>query len=185
MALFSGKIIEAHYIDTEYSIVEVLYTGDDGNLYSHALRVDPHNQEWLDLLAEGWNLDKLADGTAEYKRASSASFNSSVNSLAKELVKELLTKESETLSKLEEKALNKLNRLNELEYESRKSEIASTTDAYEHILSKNEDKDELFKFKLWALEQEIVKNADKDVKSSIRKVTKITEGFSILNNLLG
>lgn len=183
MALFSGKIIEAHYIDPEYSVVEVLYEGDDGKLYSHALRVDPNNQEWLDLLAEGWNHDKLADGTAEYKRVSSADFNRSVHDLAKAMVKELLASETEKLSMLEEKALIKLNKLNNLEYEARKEEDLSQQDVYAYILDRNEDKDELFKFKLWALELDMVKNTDKETKAMIRKSQSILEGFSLIYNL--
>jgi hypothetical protein len=185
MALFSGKIIEAHYMDPEYSLVEVLYTGDDGNVYSHALRADPNNQEWKDLIADGWDQDKLAEGTAEYKRGSAADFNTAVNSVAKEMVNQLLVKETERLSKLEEKALNKLNRLNNLEYENRKAEVASSTEVYDYILKVNEDKDELFKLKLWALEHEIVKTADKETKSAIRKATKITQVFSLIDTLLG
>jgi len=184
MSLFSGKIIEAHYIDHEYSIVEVMYTGDDGNVYSHALRADPNNQEWKDLIADGWDQDKLAEGTAEYKRASAADFNAQVNSLAKELVQQLLVEETEKLSKLEEKALGKLNKLNNLEHDVRKERIALTTNFYSYILENNKDKDEIFKLKLWALEQEFVKTADKETKSAIRKATKITQVFLLIDKLL-
>ena len=184
MSLFSGKIIEAHYIDHEYSIVEVMYTGDDGNVYSHALRADPNNQEWKDLIADGWDQDKLAEGTAEYKRSSAADFNTQVNSLAKELVQQLLVEETEKLSKLEEKALGKLNKLNNLEHDVRKERIALTTNFYSYILENNKDKDELFKLKLWALEQEFVKTADKETKSAIRKATKITQVFLLIDKLL-
>jgi hypothetical protein len=52
-------------------------------------------------------------------------------------------------------------------------------------MSINTDKEELFKFKLWALEQEAVQNSDKDVKSKIRKCTNIIEGLFIVNELLG
>jgi hypothetical protein len=90
MALFSGKIIDARYIDLEYSLVELTYTGDDGNVYAHALRVDENNQEWLDLLAEGWDQERLLDGTAEYKRQASADFNGQVNELARKLAKEMI-----------------------------------------------------------------------------------------------
>lgn len=184
MAIFSGKILTAHYIDPEYSIVELTYTGEDGGVYAHALRVDPNNPEWQALLEDGWDQDKLAEGTAEYKRQSSFDFNTQVNSAAKDMVKEMLAQETERLSKLEEKALHKLNRLNNLEYNARKVVDLADQNIYEHIISHNEDKDELFKFKLWALELEAVKNSDKEIKSKIRKVAKITEGIVLIHNIL-
>lgn len=184
MAIFSGKIITAHYINPEYSVVELTYTGDDGNVYAHALTVSEDNPEWKALLEDGWDHDKLAEGTAEYKRQSSFDFNTQVNSAAKEMVKEMLAQETERLSKLEEKALNKLNKLNNLEHDARIAADVANQDIYNYILNHNEDKDELFKFKLWALELETIKNSDKETKSKIRKVTKITEGMSLLHTVL-
>ena len=55
---------------------------------------------------------------------------------------------------------------------------------FDHLWDINENKDELFKFKLWALELDMVKNSDKAIKSSIRKATRISQGISILENLI-
>ena len=51
---------------------------------------------------------------------------------------------------------------------------------YDFIRDNNENKEELFRFKLWALEQDIVKAADRDLKSSIRKSKSITSGMANL-----
>ena len=51
-------------------------------------------------------------------------------------------------------------------------------------MNHNEQGDELFKFKLWALEQEFVKSAPKEVKSKIRRVKRITQGIAILDDLI-
>ena len=55
---------------------------------------------------------------------------------------------------------------------------------FDFIFSVNEDKEELFKFKLWALEQDVVKAADKKIKSSIRKAKRITEAMAILDSII-
>ena len=55
---------------------------------------------------------------------------------------------------------------------------------YDFIRYNNESKEELFKFKLWALEQDVVKKSDKSIKSSIRKSTRITSAMAIYNDLL-
>jgi hypothetical protein len=187
MALFSGKIIDARYIDLEYSLVELTYTGDDGNVYAHALRVDENNQEWLDLLAEGWDQERLLDGTAEYKRQASADFNGQVNELARKLAKEMIGMKEleEQKTALESKISNQEKTLLSLDQNIKIRTNQANSGVYDHIMSINTDKEELFKFKLWALEQEAVQNSDKDVKSKIRKCTNIIEGLFIVNELLG
>ena len=184
MALFSGKIENAYYISEDYSIVEVIYTGDDGSKIVHVLESDENHPDYKDLLAEGWTVDKIADSTAEYKRSRSLAFNTAVNSAAGTIVKEMLAKESEKLATLEQKALNKMNKLNSWEYDVQQKDAAVGTAAFEYILAKNSDKEELFKFKLWALEKDFVKSASKETKSKIRKVTKMSEGIALINELL-
>lgn len=183
MAEFSGKIIEVHYMDTEYSIVEVLYEGDDGKVYSHALRANSENKDYQDLLAEGWDTDKIIEETVASKRAQSAAWNLQVNAAAKTLVDELLAKKSDTQSDFDVLSLAKVSNLNEQEYEKRKEAELNGTDIYNFIVDKNANKDELFKFKMWALELDFVKNKDKETKAALRKVQTITAGLSMLNEL--
>lgn len=183
MAEFSGKIIEVHYMDTEYSIVEVLYEGDDGKVYSHALRADSENKDYQDLLAEGWDTNKIIEETVASKKAQSATWNIQVNAAATALVKELLTKETEKLSDFEKLALSKLSESSYYQYEKRRNSDLEGQDIYNFIVNKNTDKDELFKFKLWALELDFVKDKDKETKLKLRKVQTILEGLSIISDL--
>ena len=55
---------------------------------------------------------------------------------------------------------------------------------FDYLFGVNEDKEELFKFKLWALEQDVIKEADKKIKSSIRKAKRITEVMAVLDSIL-
>jgi hypothetical protein len=184
MALFSGKIIEAHYIDHEYSIVEILYAGDDGNVYSHALRADPNNQEWKDLIADGWDQDKLAEGTAEYKRQTSASFNIEVNAAAKLIVNEILVSERKAIIKKVQNLTEKEKSLENLDRSTRNKTQDMLSEVWSHVLEQNTDKDMLFQFKLWVLEQDFIKNATKEEKSAVRKAMKISQIFGLIDKYL-
>lgn len=55
---------------------------------------------------------------------------------------------------------------------------------FDFIIDKNYEKEELFKLKLWALELENVKNADKSIKSKIRKSKSIINVMSVLNEIV-
>lgn len=186
MALFSGKIIEAHYIDNEYTLVEVLYEDDNGNLCSHALRSDPNNQDWKDLIADGWDQEKLLDGTAEYKRQHSAAFNTEVNAVAKALAQEMVG--MKVIQEEKEKLLSEVDKtkktLLDLDRTAKIRTKAVDGELYDYLLNENSNKEELFKCKLWALELELVKDASKNVKSSIRKATRITQVMGIVDKLI-
>jgi hypothetical protein len=80
-------------------------------------------------------------------------------------------------------SLAKLSNLNAEEYEKRKEAELEGQNVYNFIMDKNSDKDELFKFKMWALDLDFVKSKDKETKSALRKVQSILEGLSMLNNM--
>lgn len=185
MAEFSGKVVSAQFIDAEYSIIKVLYD-NDGTLTVYNLDVNPDHPDFKDLLADGWSLDRIIEETAESKRAQSAAWNLQVNAAATALVNELIIKQSETLSDFEKLSLIRLNSLNNdnnNEYKKRKNADEYDQEIYNFIMNKNSDKDELFKFKLWALELDFVKDKDKETKLKLRKVQTILDGLSMLNEL--
>lgn len=165
MAIFSGKINTAHYIDLEYTLVEILYTGDDGNVYSHALRADPDNKEWKELLAEGWDEDKLANGTAEYKRRSLGAFNREVLKAAQILIRE------------------KYGYADEEGDENTDAELIDPTFSWDNVFDKidtmNHNKEEIFKFKIWAFESKKMKKASQEVKKELRKATTLVDSLKI------
>lgn len=183
MAEFSGKIVEARYTDVEYTIVEVLYRGDDKNTYSYALRANPESQDWIDLIADGWDQDKLIEQTIAYKRAASNAWNEQVNAAASALIDQLLAQKSDTQSEFDVLSLAQLSNLNAEEYEKRQEAEAYGYDIYNFIMDKNLDKDELFKFKMWALDLDFVKSKDTETKSALRKVQSILDGLTMINNL--
>ena len=184
MAIFSEKIIEAHYIDLEYSLIEIIYEGEDGKLYSHALKVDPDNKDYQDLLADGWDLDKLVDDTAEYKRRTSAYFNTEVNAAAKMLVYEILANEKENLAKAKKALDEKGKNLENLDRNTRLKVQDMIAEVWAHIHQNNKDKDMLFKIKLWVLEQDFMQSASKEEKYAIRKATRATQIFGLIDKLL-
>jgi hypothetical protein len=66
MAIFTGKIIEAYFANSENDAVEVIY--NDGNkAINHYLRVDFNDQDFKDLISE-YSTDKISEATAARNR---------------------------------------------------------------------------------------------------------------------
>ena len=192
MAEFSGKVVDAQFVDAEHSIIKVLYEQDE-LIMVYNLDVNPDHPDYKELMSEGWNLEKIAESTAEYKKAESAAFNIEVNEAARALAQEMLgmkvlQDERDRLAAEKEKLGEQVNSKEKVligldkEVKIKTNKVDHTL--YDFILENNDNKEELFKFKLWALEQEEVKAADKKVKSSIRKSTRITEAMAIVNTLI-
>jgi hypothetical protein len=192
MAEFSGKVVDAQFIDNEHSIIKVLYD-QDGSLHVYNLDVNPDHPDYKELMSEGWDLEKIAESTAEYKKAESAAFNIEVNTAARALAQEMigmkvLQDERDRLAaekeKLGEQVSSKEETLIGLDKEVKIKTNQAHSAYFEHLWEINENKEELFKFKLWALELDAVKDAGKEIKSSIRKATRISQGLAILDSLI-
>jgi hypothetical protein len=192
MAEFSGKVVDAQFIDNEHSIIKVLYD-QDGSLHVYNLDVNPDHPDYKELMSEGWDLEKIAESTAEYKKAESAAFNIEVNTAARALAQEMLgmkvlQDERDRLAaekeKLGEQVSSKEKTLIGLDKEVKVKTNQVDSAYFEHLWEINENKEELFKFKLWALELDAVKDAGKEIKSSIRKATRISQGLAIIDALM-
>jgi hypothetical protein len=192
MAEFSGKVVDAQFIDNEHSIIKVLYD-QDGSLHVYNLDVNPDHPDYKELMSEGWDLEKIAESTAEYKKAESAAFNIEVNTAARALAQEMigmkvLQDERDRLAaekeKLGEQVSSKEETLIGLDKEVKIKTNQVDSAYFEHLWEMNENKEELFKFKLWALELDAVKDAGKEIKSSIRKATRISQGLAIIDALM-
>ncbi len=192
MAEFSGKVVDAQFVDEQHSIIKVLYD-QDGSLYVYNLDVNPDHPDYKELMSEGWDLEKIAESTAEYKKAESAAFNIEVNQAARAIAQEMLgmkvlQDERDRLAAEKEnlgaQVSSKEETLIGLDKEVKIKTNQVDSAYFEHLLEMNENKEELFKAKLWALELEVVKSADKDIKSSIRKATRITQVLGIIDNLV-
>ena len=192
MAEFSGKVVNAQFVDEQHSIIKVLYD-QDGSLYVYNLDVNPDHPDYKELMSEGWDLEKIAESTAEYKKAESAAFNIEVNTAARALAQEMLgmkvlQDERDRLAaekeKLGEQVSSKEETLIGLDKEVKIKTNQVDSAYFEHLWEMNENKEELFKFKLWALELDAVKDAGKEIKSSIRKATRISQGLAIVDALM-
>lgn len=190
MAEFSGKIVDAYYANEDYTMIKIVYDPDGDSstpmLCPFYLEVDPNSRVYQEFIAEGWDEEKLLEHTAEFKRAQAAAFNIEVQEAAKILAKEMLgipelTTEKERLLSDVDKTKRELL---DLDQNAKIRSKTIETELYQFVFDSNDSKEELFKSKLWALELDVVKAADKDVKSSIRKASRITQVMGIVDTLL-
>ena len=165
MAEFSNKIIDAYYINSDYSVIEILFKDDNDKIHAYAIQADPEQNNYKEFLAEGWDLDRLVESTAEYKRRSSASLNTAIQIAADELVKK------SKVYQLEQKH-------NEIEFSKDMDD-----EFFNMLIDNNKDKEFIFKFKLWALQLDIIKKASKEVKTNMRKAKSILDGMEIINGV--
>ncbi len=192
MAEFSGAVDTAYYMNEEYSLIEVVYTNPNNEQVNYMVEVGD-NGDYHALVSEGWDAERLVETTSEFKRESAREFGELVNAEAQALAEEMLgmrflMERKEALEKqtaeLDQEAQDKTNQLLSLDQDVKVKTNKVDHAVYDFIRDMNESKEELFKFKLWALEQDVVKEADKSVKSSIRKATRITSAMAIYNDLL-
>jgi hypothetical protein len=60
MAEFSGKILSAVFVSEEHNLIKIRY--EDGDVVSiFNVGVDETNQDYKDLLDEGWDLQRITD----------------------------------------------------------------------------------------------------------------------------
>ena len=162
MAEFSGKIVSAFYADEEYADVKIRYEEND-KLFVYMVPNDPDNEEYQELVAEGWDHERLIDETAERLKAESKAYNTRINQEAQILIQE-------KMSELDKKIKNV----------DRAQAFETAEELYSNIIF-NDNEEEVFKFKLWALEQDFVKSATTDQKKALRRVKTILEGMSVLH----
>lgn len=190
MALFSGLIETAYYINEDYTMIEVAYIDESGNRINHILEADPNHPDYQDLISEGYDEETLIDRTAEYKRAHSRTFNTLVNQQAKAMademmgLEELQNRKASLLSEVNKANMTKKELEEHNELQAKAGKTAYTSGSFDSILEGNSDKDLLFKTKLWSLELPVVKAASKDLKSKIRKSKRITEVLGFVDSLL-
>jgi hypothetical protein len=188
MAVFSGNVIEAHYINEDYNTIEIVFQDGDTKV-AHVIENNPDSADYKALIEEGWDEEAILDDTVEFKRRYSREFNSRVNMRAREIlgIEELEKEKARVLKDLHtkradlEKTKDDLTTLDQA-FKIKTNKVDSV--AFEYIFDNNTNKEAVFKFKLWSLEQDIIKKAPKEIKSKIRRSTKITEAISIINTVL-
>ena len=158
-AIFSNSIISAYYFNEDYATIEVLYKIND-EIHNYIVEVNPDNIDYQALLAEGWDTDKLAKSTEQYKREQSLEFNTAIQTSVDAILEQ-----------------------SKMSIDPAEGSRDISSDIFNIILEKNTDKDMLFKFKLWALELDNIKASNKTIKNEIRKSNSILEGMFIIYDI--
>jgi hypothetical protein len=216
MAIFSGNVLDAHYISLDYSTIEVEYKGEDGKTRTYNLEADPTHPDFQALEEEGYTTEKLIELTAEYKRRHNAGFNTVVNKMANELALKMvgIDKDGNVIKdptkELADRGLifsadEMAERLKQMSVEREQVEWSTleakkkydeamvavkhqtqrdTNSIYERVIDFNTEKDNLFKFKLWAMEKGVEGfEATKEQKSALRKCKSIISGLQIIEEI--
>jgi hypothetical protein len=183
------NVVTAHYCDEAYENIEVVYNiGEETHVY--VLQADPNNNDYKALVKAGWDTEEIAAGTERSKREQSQDFNLMIQGQVEHLLEEAKAELKQQLLQIEsdimigQKHVQK-NKLEIIEGKQNLKGIALSVDSllFDTLLDNNEDKDNLFKFKLWALELEFVKSGTKANKSRVRKAKSVFEGMGIINEL--
>ena len=167
------KLVNAYFTDDLFGTVEVLYKyGDSGGLGSFMFDYSRDELMKQSLADAGVDEETLINNTETYRRNIISSRNSQIHKVARELAKEMIGSRDLEKEKIE------------LSQAIKNTKIELGNKLFDSIKENNEDQDQTFKFKLWALEQEELKNANKETKSKLRKAKTIFDAMSLYNEVL-
>ena len=124
MADFSGKIVEAYFLNPESTVIEIIYTADDLKNRSYCIEVDPNHSDFNDLMSE-YSLERVEKTTIAKHKERREEMRKVSKIMAKEYVIELKEKHKKEIK--------------ELKY-------FGWMDILKYI--RNDDEDELFKLKM-------------------------------------
>lgn len=160
--MFTKKnVITARFINDGHTTIEVLHTikGDE-KAHAYILEYDKDSTDYQDLEKAGWDLERIQEETAGYKRAASLQHDTAVAAAAQEWLKENPT----TIENIVNVAV---------------------TDIIGSIIDKNEDEDTVFKAKLAVMElDDVKKSKDTKLKQEIRKAKTLIEVVSYLQKVM-
>lgn len=158
MAIFSGKIIEAYYANSENDTVEVIYKQGEKAI-NHYLKVDFNNQDFKDLIKE-YDTDKIAGSTIARNRNYARQLSELVDAGIKSK-----TDKKEKVKVTVDSFIDKL-----LDFDVNDKESAEI----------------LFALKVKIFENDKVKACDdRDLKSSLRATKTPVEIISLYNKING
>jgi len=160
--MFTKKnVITARFINDGHTTIEVLHTikGDE-KAHAYILEYDKDSTDYQDLEKAGWDLERIQEETAGYKRAASLQHDTAVAAAAQEWLKENPARVEEIVN-------------------------APITDIIGSIIDKNEDEDTVFKAKLAVMElDDVKKSKDTKLKQEIRKAKTLIEVVSYLQKVM-
>ena len=160
--MFTKKnVITARFINEGHTTIEVLHTikGDE-KAHAYILEYDKDSADYKDLEKAGWDLERIQEETAGYKRAASLQHDTAVAAAAQEWLKENPTRVEEIVN-------------------------VPVTDIIGSIIDKNKDEDTIFKSKLAVMElDDVKKSKDTKLKQEIRKAKTLIEVVSYLQKVM-
>ena len=160
--MFTKKnVITARFINDGHTTIEVLHTikGDE-KAHAYILEYDKDSTDYQDLEKAGWDLERIQEETAGYKRAASLQHDTAVAAAAQEWLKENPARVEEIVN-------------------------APITDIIGSIIDRNEDEDTIFKAKLAVMElDDVKKSKDTKLKQEIRKAKTLIEVVSYLQKVM-
>lgn len=170
-AIFAGRIQTAYFINGQFDTIRVEWIDDENNRRGHICPNSDADPDFQALKAEGWDIQKIHDGTAEIRRSDAVQFNAVVNDEVNQRVDEIM---------------RRYNISNYKQYYSENNEwtdgevVTDHTRIWDNLATINDNKDDVFAFKMWALDSEWAKNATQDQKKALRRSQTILEGLSVL-----
>jgi len=160
--MFTKKnVITARFINDGHTTIEVLHTikGDE-KAHAYILEYDKDSADYQDLEKAGWDLERIQEETAGYKRAASLQHDTAVAAAAQQWLKENPTTVENIVN-------------------------VPVTDIIGSIIDKNEDEDTVFKAKLAIMELDAVKKSKATkLKQEIRKAKTLIEVVSYLQKVM-
>lgn len=155
--MFTKKnVITARFINDGHTTIEVLHTikGDE-KAHAYILEYDKDSADYQDLEKAGWDLERIQEETAGYKRAARIQHNKAVAAAAQQWLKE------------------------------NPNDQVTDIDIIGSIIDKNEDEDTIFKAKLAIMELDAVKKSKATkLKQEIRKAKTLIEVVSYLQKVM-
>lgn len=155
--MFTKKnVITARFINDGHTTIEVLHTikGDE-KAHAYILEYDKDSADYQDLEKAGWDLERIQEETAGYKRAASLQHDTAVAAAAQQWLKE------------------------------NPNDQVTDIDIIGSIIDKNEDEDTIFKAKLAIMELDAVKKSKATkLKQEIRKAKTLIEVVSYLQKVM-
>jgi hypothetical protein len=163
--MFTKKnVITARFINEGHTTIEVLHTikGDE-KAHAYILEYDKDSADYKDLEKAGWDLERIQEETAGYKRAASLQHDTAVAAAAQEWLKE---------NPPEEVVIERIENI-------------KVDDIIGSIISKNKDEDMIFRAKLAVMElDDVKKSKDTKLKQEIRKANTLIEVVSKLEKFM-
>jgi hypothetical protein len=194
MAIFSGKVVSAKFIDSPNNmLIEVLYREGD-IITPYVLEVDFTQQDFNDLLKE-ISLDDIQENTRKEVNAQFRAFSKIIDAEVDRRWKLEAEKIKEAYDKVDEYAdLQKAKKIGEVqeEFKNLRNDLSArfTTESssnkltpkelFQQLFNQDQDQDFVFNLKISVLEDpDIAKSKDKNLKLSIRKAKSVTELLKI------